>query len=61
MFTDKWAIVRHEGALSIVVPNFAAAIDASGFLKAAAVFRLTRDDKWQEVKRGDLGDAIQLA
>jgi proteasome lid subunit RPN8/RPN11 len=57
---DKWAIVLHEGALSIVVPNFAAAIDAGGFLSAAAVFRLTSDDKWREVKREDIGGAIQL-
>jgi hypothetical protein len=43
-----------------VVPNFAAAIDAGGFLSAAAVFRLTSDDKWREVKREDIGGAIQL-
>lgn len=57
---DKWAIVRHEGALSIVVPNFAAGVDARNFLNMAAVFRLTGDDRWLEVRPDELDKKIRV-
>lgn len=57
---DKWAIVRHEGALSIVVPNFAAGTSADNFLSAAAVFRLTSDDRWLKVERSRLPELLRL-
>jgi proteasome lid subunit RPN8/RPN11 len=51
---DAWAIVRHEGALSIVVPNFAAGVNVGNFLQSLATFRLSPDDRWLEVSRGEL-------
>jgi hypothetical protein len=46
---DKWAIVRHEGALSFVLPEFAAHTDAGTFQDDAAVYRLSAADKWERV------------
>jgi len=43
---DKWAIVRHEGALSIVVPRFAADTTPENFLARIAAFQLSSDDRW---------------
>jgi proteasome lid subunit RPN8/RPN11 len=57
---DEWAIVRHEGALSIVVPHFAADTDVENFLSSAAIFRLTSADKWVEVEREAIGEFLQL-
>lgn len=46
---DKWAIVRHVGALSVVVPNFATKTSAATFHAHAAVFQLDAADRWQRV------------
>ena len=46
---DKWAIVRHVGALSIVVPNFARSINPDNFLHEAAVYRLDASNRWNRV------------
>lgn len=46
---DKWAIVRHEGALSIVVPQFARKITAPRFLKDAKVYQFSSLARWTEV------------
>jgi hypothetical protein len=58
---DKWAIARHAGALSIVVPNFAAGVDVENFLTAAAIFRLTAEDIWREIDRDDIDKFIGLS
>ena len=49
---DRWAVIRHAGALSIVVPDFAAHTDASNFMQEAKFYQLSRDDRWLEVQRG---------
>ena len=46
---DRWAIVRHVGALSIVLPRFAAFTTAENFLEQAAVYRLDKSNSWNEV------------
>src|SRR5262245_33839045 len=46
---DDWAIVRHEGALSLVVPNFASDISTDNFLDNAKVYRFSVDAEWQQV------------
>ena len=57
---DDWAVVRHEGALSIVVPSFAADATAANFAKASAVFRLTGDDRWRRVEPGELAEHLRI-
>jgi proteasome lid subunit RPN8/RPN11 len=46
---DKWAVVRHEGALSLVLPKFASATTSDNFFEQAATFSLSADDKWLQV------------
>lgn len=48
---DRWAIVRHEGALSLVVPEFAARTRVEAFLDQARVFRFSAAATWLEVPR----------
>ena len=46
---DRWAIVRHVGALSIVLPHFALFTTADNFLQHAAVYQLDDSNDWIEV------------
>jgi hypothetical protein len=46
---DRWAIVRHLGALSLVVPHFAQDTTVDTFLQDIAAFRLTVQNKWDEL------------
>lgn len=57
---DKWAVVRHEGGLSIVVPWFAANVTAASFEAATAVFRLTSDDRWVRVEIDELPERLRI-
>jgi proteasome lid subunit RPN8/RPN11 len=58
---DRWALVRHEGALSLVLPYFARRATAETFLDAAAVFRLDAGDTWVEVEPVDVPAHVRLA
>lgn len=51
---DTWAIVRHVGALSIVLPYFARNTDEQNFLTETAVFELSSNNRWQELSREDM-------
>lgn len=46
---DRWAIVRHVGALSLVVPEFAAHTHVGTFLEHTKVFRFSPSAQWREV------------
>jgi len=46
---DRWAIVRYEGALSLVVPQFCQRTTAFTFVDDAKVFRLDAEDNFVEV------------
>lgn len=46
---DRWAIVRHEGALSLVVPYFASGTTLSNFLQQTKVFQFSAAAQWVEV------------
>jgi proteasome lid subunit RPN8/RPN11 len=43
---DHWAIVRHAGALSLVVPRFCQETTAETFLTDALVYRLSDEDEF---------------
>jgi hypothetical protein len=51
---DRWAIVRHIDALSLVLPYFAKDTTVGSFLDEAAVFRLSSKNEWCEVRHGDV-------
>lgn len=57
---DRWAIVRHVGALSVVVPHFARTTTAATFLTDAAIFRLSAANRWTEVSNTDAGGVLAL-
>jgi len=45
---DQWAIVRHVGALSLVLPYFARGVTPENFADCAAVYRLNEKNNWSE-------------
>jgi proteasome lid subunit RPN8/RPN11 len=51
---DYWAIVRHVGALSFVLPHFALETKAHSFLADAVLFELNEHNHWVEVSRPDV-------
>jgi len=44
---SRWAIIRHKGAISIVVPHFAERVTATTFLQESACFALTSNNEWR--------------
>lgn len=48
---DKYAIVRHVGALSIVVPDFAVGVNSNNFTDKAAFFALDVNNRWNEISK----------
>jgi len=46
---DAWAIVRHVGALSLVIPWFGGRTTVATFLTDTAVFELDPHNRWREV------------
>lgn len=49
MADDAWAIVRHVGALSLVVPDFALKTSSATFMENAKLFLLTPENRWRKV------------
>ncbi|TIQ37179.1 MAG: hypothetical protein E5X48_07400 [Mesorhizobium sp.] len=46
---DEWAIVRHAGALSLVLPRFAQEATVDNFFGLAATYVLSTENEWKEV------------
>lgn len=57
---DVWAIVRHVGALSLVVPYFAAETVSSSFLADTKTFTLIPGNHWQEVPEGQIESWLKI-
>jgi len=51
---DKWAIVRHKGALSLVLPNFCERTTVWTFAADAAVYELNEKNAWVHVPPPDV-------
>jgi len=51
---DRWAIVRHVGALSLVLPYFAQRTTTSTFFKDTAAFALSAENRWLLVDPDDI-------
>jgi proteasome lid subunit RPN8/RPN11 len=58
---DKWAIIRHEGGLSIVVPRFALHTTQQSFLSDSAIYQLDQADEWQPVNLLDLPRILRVS
>jgi len=46
---NRWAIIRHVGALSLVLPHFALHSKIDSFDRDVAIYRLSSDNQWIEV------------
>ena len=57
---DRWAIVRHIGALSIVLPFFAESATPENFLQQAAVYELDPSNAWNEVPSEQFLDRLRI-
>lgn len=57
---DRWAIVRHTGALSIVLPYFASQSTDRNFIEQAAVFYLDGSNVWRAVKPKQLARRLRI-
>lgn len=45
---DRWAIIRHENALSLVVPYFAKDVSVANFLNKTKIYRFSEGAEWLE-------------
>lgn len=57
---DRWAIVRHVGALSLVVPRFAASTTPKTFLTDIAAFSLSSRNQWTELDKADTERLVKM-
>jgi len=57
---DRWAIVRHEGALSIVLPYFARTACVESFLENSATFALSTTNQWQRVPLPKISNHVRI-
>lgn len=57
---DERAIVRHRGALSIVIPRFGSTTTVDTFLDDAAIFCLSRENLWMELNAQDTSAAVAV-
>lgn len=55
---DNWAIVRHVGALSLVIPRFCQGTTAATFSLDVAVFQMTADNQFIQI---DPRDAYEIS
>ena len=58
---DKWAIVRHSGALSLVLPYFALQTAPSTFAGDAAVFVLSPRNKWLDATPAEVQNFYEIS
>lgn len=57
---DEWAIVRHTGALSLVVPFFAKHTSAANFVAETAVFSLSAQNEWCAVEPEQISNHYRI-
>lgn len=57
---DEWAIVRHVGALSLVLPRFAAATTVENFLVQAMTYELSSANEWLHVPNHGPSGRIEI-
>lgn len=51
---DEWAIVRHQGAYSLVIPHFCSTTSVHNFIENVATFALSIDNSWIEVDNSNI-------
>jgi hypothetical protein len=57
---DAWAIVRHRGALSLVLPYFASRTTLSSFLAETKTFQLSAENLWIELSKTQVSQCLLI-
>ena len=57
---DRGAVIRHGGALSLVVPDFGLRTTVERFLADTKVYRLSDDNQWVEVGAQELDGCLRI-
>lgn len=57
---DRWAIVRHLGALSLVLPDFASHATIENFMQLAATYQLDDRNQWSLVPGHHLPNVLEV-
>jgi proteasome lid subunit RPN8/RPN11 len=55
----QWAIVRHVGALSLVLPRFAASVTPDNFLQQVMIYEYSAGGEWEH--RAAVGHKARLS
>ena len=58
---DRWAIVRHLDAFSLVVPHFARDTTLANFVAQITAFRLSAANEWRRLDSGDCKRLVTIA
>ena len=58
---NRWAIIRHEGALSLVVPNFAMNITAHNFLDHTKTYIFSAKAQWVEISTNMVKSCLRIS
>lgn len=56
---NRWAIIRHEGALSIVIPYFGSRTNLANFFNEVAVFTLSASNYWMKLTRVEISNQFK--
>lgn len=57
---DRGAVIRHGGALSLVVPHFGLHATSQDFLADTKVFRLSDENEWVEVGKSEIAECLRI-
>lgn len=58
---DEWAFVRHEGALSLVLPKFASSTMPKNFLQQVMTYRLSAQNTWELAPNAGPDAALEIS
>lgn len=58
---DTWAVIRHVGAVSIVLPFFAGETNPDTFFEHAAVFQLSAANQWIQVPKYEKDNVCRIS
>ena len=57
---DRGAVIRHGGALSLVVPDFGLRTTSDSFFTDTKVYRLSMENRWIEIGELELNECLRI-
>jgi hypothetical protein len=57
---DKWAIVRHVGALSLVLPYFSLRTNVENFVQHTVTFSMNAENDWLPAPKDKIQDFYKI-